>query len=125
MLDMPGYDDISTIPLEDLCLWTDASMGLDLPNALQTTAPEFDTVDKDGGTTSNLRWERVASEARERHAVLLNALSWQRVRLPLSLLHPCLNDLEFWTLDLRSSALLLLAIVVLVTFGMALYTFAR
>ena len=108
--------DISTIPLEDLCIWRDQSMGWDDAPLMQDSD---DAVDKEAAIKSLFRWEHVETTDRRRYG--RGALSFQRVRLPLSEIHPCLHDIEFWTLDVRSTVLLVVVLVILVTFGAALF----
>jgi len=109
--------DLKTIPLEELCLWSDQSMGFDEPDITQDYE---DTVDKVGASTL-LRWEYVPARPRDEGRCGHGAFSFRRVRLPLSMLHPSLRDIEFWTLDLRSTVLLVVVLIVLVSFGAALF----
>lgn len=109
--------EITAMSAEDLCLWSDQSMGWDDPEIVQ----EVDDVDKEIGAACALHWEYVRSSARREIAPHHGTFSLQRVRVRLSALHPCLRDVEFWTLDLRSTMLLFIVILVLVSFGAALF----
>jgi len=112
--------DLKTIPLEELCLWSDQSMGFDEPDITQDydDMPDVDKV----GTSAMFQWEYVPARPRDdERRCNHGAFSFRRVRLPLSMLHPGLRDIEFWTLDLRSTVLLVIVLTVLVSFGAAIF----
>ena len=106
--------DLTTLPLREWCIWSDRSLGWDDPDITQ----ELDDMDKEAGKRSLLRWEYAPAAMRERRR---GAFSLRRVRLPLSALHPSLRDIEFWTLDGRSTLVLFIALLVLVSFGAAIF----
>ena len=107
-----------TVALQELCLWSDQSMGWDDPDIEQ----EDDAiVDKEACLAGKLHWEYVPAAIRGHDRCRHSAFSLLRVRLPLSELHPSLRDIEFWTLDLRSTVVLFLVLLVLVSFGAALF----
>ncbi|MHB9106105.1 MAG: hypothetical protein ACYDCO_03515 [Armatimonadota bacterium] len=111
--------DLKTIPLEELCLWSDQSMGFDDPDITQDydDTPDVDKI----GTSTMFHWEYVPAHVPDERRCGHGAFSFRRVRLPLSVLHPSLRDIEFWTLDLRSTVLLVVVLAVLVSFGAALF----
>lgn len=94
-------------------------MGFDEPDITQDDddMPDVDKV----GTSAVFQWEYVPSRPRDAGRRNHGAFSLRRVRLPLSVLHPSLRDFEVWTLDLRSTVLLVLALIVLVSFGAAIF----
>jgi hypothetical protein len=105
------------ITLKELCLWSDQSMGWEDPDLAQ----DYDgAVDKEIGVSTLFKWE-YAPPVPERKSREHRALSFRRVRLPLSVIHPGLRDIEFWTLDLRSTIMLFIVLLVLVSFGCALF----
>lgn len=105
------------ITLQELCLWSDQSMGWEDPDITQ----DYDgTVDKEIGAGSLFKWEYVPPTP-ERKPRANRAFSFRRVRLPLSVIHPGLRDIEFWTLDWRSTIVLFIILIVLVSFGCAMF----
>lgn len=98
-----------------LCLWSDQSMGWDDADVEVVT----DELDKDLREARARHWEYVGPARRpdtsRAHAFL------RLVRIPLSAIHPGLKDVEIWTLNTRSTFLLILVLTVLVTFGAAIF----
>ncbi len=106
--------DWSTLTPQHLCLWSDQSLGWDADGIEQ----EVDDVDKEISAACALHWELVRAAARSSTRPPFNL---QRVRVRLSSLHPALRDIEFWTLDVRSTLLLFIVLLVLVCFGAAIF----
>lgn len=116
MKERQGSSPITTLSPEQLCLWHDQSFGWDDPDIVQ----QVDDVDKELGAACSLHWEYLrAAKHPAPHA--RRPFNLRRVRLRLSALHPALHDLEFWTLDVRSSLLLFLVLLILVSFGAAMF----